>query len=122
MKLIMLSFMLSVTHVLLAQEQSESFVIYAYDHSYKVVAPERFAPGVTAVLENKTLGPLRGKFQKRNGTLIQHIAIAPQSTISVDLKLKENEQAYFVPFVPAFQEVELKFGSRAYQIPPIMRK
>jgi hypothetical protein len=117
MKITLFAVLLIYSLGLLAQEKSESFIVYAYDKSYKVVAPEVYSVGVAAVLENKTLIQLRGKFQKRDGTLIKHVAISPQSSISVDLQLQEGEMAYFVPYVPAFQEVELRFGQRAYEIP-----
>ena len=102
----------------LAAEQAETFVISVYDSYIKVVSPPKHRSSLSIIIENKMLSKMIAKVVNSKGDQIDVMTIPPTGFHSVNLKIKKNERLYFVPMTPAFQEVELIFGKKSYEIPP----
>lgn len=102
-----------------ALESSESFVVTANDDHFKVVGPVGWKQGTNMTLQNKTLvtiyGEIRAGVEQRKVT---SFSVKPGAFVSVDLELKKGESASLIPLSPSFQEVQLEFGRRPYEIPP----
>lgn len=95
----------------------KSFIIRIYSEYSKVISPRSFIPNISTILENKSQTLIRGRLQKNNGEVIRRLSLAPNKTISVNLKLNKGEFAYFIPESPPFQELELSIGNNTYAIP-----
>src|SRR3989339_1740970 len=107
-----MTFIIFLSSPLLSEERSESFWIQAHDTYIKVLAPEQYTPGITVILSNKTLARLLGKVVTASGKVLQFVTIDSEESVSVKIDAISKESVFFVPLVPAFQEVELKFGKK----------
>lgn len=99
-------------------ERSDAFIVTAYSNKLAIVAPQRFDPRVNVIVENKTLISLLGKIESGQGNVLSYISVPSGKTRSVEVGRKLKEKLYFIPLAPAFQKVELKVGSKPYEIPP----
>jgi hypothetical protein len=95
----------------------KSFIIRIYSDYSKVISPRKFTSNISTILENKSQILIRGRLQKNNGEVIRRLSLAPNKTMSVNLKLDKGESAYFIPESPPFQELELSIGNNTYEIP-----
>ena len=55
---------------------------------------------------------------RANGEKIEIMTLPSGGFKSVEINIKKQDRIYFIPLVPAFQEVELIFGKKSYEIPP----
>ncbi len=113
-----LIFLLTLSEAVFSQEHSESFWVQAHDTYIKVLAPEQYSKGITVIISNKTLSRLLGKIVTASGKVVQFVSIDSEENMAVNIDVISKEAVFFVPLVPAFQEVELKFGKKTYEIPP----
>lgn len=118
LKSLFLIFLLGINS-LYGMESSESFVVTAYDDHFKVVGPVGWKQGTNMTLQNKTLvtiyAEIRAGQEKRK---VSSFSVKPGAFVSVDLELKKGESGVLIPMSPSFQEVQLEFGRRPYEIPP----
>ena len=98
-------------------ERSDAFVVRLYDKRIRVLAPKKFDPSISVIVENKTLVKSISRIEKEGGVVIQHFSVMPGSFKAIDLKIKKGEVIYLVPLSPPFQRVELVTGRRPYEIP-----
>lgn len=109
---------LSLLYSTLAMSQSkvDTFVIEIQDRSMKVSSPEKKKPFLTVLVENRSLSDQVGKFMVK-GKNLKFVSIASGKSETVEIENKSGGPVYFVPLSPAFQDVELIFGKKAYEIP-----
>ena len=101
-----------------AEVKADTFLITVYDDHYKVVSPPKREKQFTAIIENKTLTALVGRYQNHQGKVLKFISVDAGKFNSTQLNFELDEKIYFVPLSPSFQEVLLEVGKEAYEIPP----
>ncbi|MCO4792286.1 MAG: hypothetical protein KC493_01145 [Bacteriovoracaceae bacterium] len=101
-----------------AYEKADAFMVTLLERRIKVLSPNSFNSPQGIVIKNKTLVKVVGKFVDDNNKTIKFLAVESGETKSVELKFKKSRKIYFVPLAPSFQEVELVFGKKAYEVPP----
>ena len=99
-----------------AQVKTETFVIEIQDRSMKVTSPEKKKPFLTVLVENRSLSDQVAKFMVK-GKNLKFVSIPSGKSQTVEIENKSAGPVYFVPLSPAFQDVELIFGKKAYEIP-----
>jgi hypothetical protein len=95
---------------------NEAFIIQINDRSMSVVTPTTKRALFSVVVENRSLSDQIGKFTA-NGKILKFVSVKTGASETVELENKTAAQVVFVPVSPAFQEVELIFGKKAYEIP-----
>ena len=100
----------------LAAPQIDSFFIKVDDRKIEVNAPKKRTTIFSVIVENKSLTDQVAKFVAGSETL-KFINVPSGKTESIELFNKTNKNVFFVPVSPAFQEIELVFGKKAYEIP-----
>lgn len=100
-----------------AQPVPETFIIQINDRNMVILSPEKKRNPFTVVVENRSLSEQLGKFTV-NGKLLKYVTVKSGSTEPVEIENKSGTNVFFVPVSPAFQEAELIFGKKAYEIPP----
>jgi len=110
-------FLLMMSNVVWATPKTEVFYIRVSDRKIEVNSPEKKSQIFSVIVENRSLTDQIGKFVAGDQTL-KFVSVAAGKTESVDLLNKTSKNVLFVPISPAFQEVELVFGKKAYEIPP----
>lgn len=111
--------LLVLTHLpmVFGQVKPETFVVQISDRSMAINAPEKRRPVFSVLVENRSLSDQVGKFTVE-GKILKYISVKSGQTGSVEIENKTNANVVFVPVTPAFQEAELVFGKKAYEIPP----
>lgn len=99
-----------------AEPTSESFVIHIADRNLKVVAADKRREIFAVLIENRSLSDQVGKFIV-NGKNLKFVTVRSGSSETVEIENKTSSSVIFVPVSPAFQEVELIFGKKSYEIP-----
>ena len=102
----------------IASEKGESFLVRSFDDHIQVIAPQKYFPDQTVVIENKTLLKLIGKLQTKDLEQVRHVAIEPGKYQSLKIPNPNQGPLVFIHLSPSFQEVELRIGQEAYEIPP----
>ena len=115
MRLLFLTFILVISARALAKGP-DSFIIQIQDRSMKVSSPEKKSSVLTVLIENRSLSDQVGKFMVK-GKNLKFVSIPSGKNETTEIQNKNGAQVYFVPLSPAFQEVELVFGKKAYEIP-----
>jgi hypothetical protein len=98
------------------QAKTESFVIQIFDRNMTVLSPENKRAIFSVLVENRSLSDQVGKFIVQ-GKILKFVSIKSGGSEPVEIENKTNESVVFVPVSPAFQEVELVFGKKVYEIP-----
>jgi hypothetical protein len=109
-------FLLFLPVLSFAQVKPEGFVIQINDRSMSVLSPLKPKKLFSVIVENRSLSDQVGKFQAGNANL-KFISVQSGKSEVVEIENKTNAQVVFVPVSPAFQEVPLLFGKKAYEIP-----
>jgi hypothetical protein len=113
MKLLMFLFLASNAF---ADVKVEAFIIQLKDRSLHVLAPQKKRDFYPVIVENLSLSDYLGKFSV-DGKLLKYVAVKPGKSETVEIENKTGRNVIFTPVSPAFQEVELIFGKRSYEIP-----
>ena len=82
-----------------------------------VTSPKKWFAHQSVAIENKTLVKILGKVTT-NKKVLAHMSINAGKFQTVKIKAPRNEKVFFVSMAPAFQEIELRPGSKYYEIPP----
>lgn len=104
------------TSICFADSKSESFIVQIDDRRMKVIAPDKPKNKFAVLLENRSLSEQIGKFIV-NGKNLKFVTVRSGYSESVEIENKTSSTVIFVPISPAFQEVELIFGKKSYEIP-----
>ena len=102
--------------MVMAQVKSESFVIQIQDRSMNVISPDKERAQFSVVIDNRSLSDQVGKFMV-SGKVLKFVSVKSGKTATVEMENKSKSNVTFVPVSPAFQDVELRFGKKAYEIP-----
>ncbi len=100
----------------LAQVKPEGFIIQVNDRSMYVLSPEKKKVIFSVIVENKSLSDQVGKFVVGN-KILKFISVRSGKSETIELENKTSSPVVFIPVSPAFQEVPLNFGKKAYEIP-----
>jgi hypothetical protein len=101
----------------LGQVKSEGFIVQINDRTMKVISPEKPRSMFAVIVENSSLSDQVGKFTVGN-KILKFVSVPSGKTETVEIENKSSAPVIFVPVSPAFQEVPLLFGKKAYEIPP----
>lgn len=101
-----------------AKELQETFVVTLFDKYVKVVSPDKFHNKLSIIIENKSLVKVHGKVDYDSAKESLFVAVFPNETRTVEISPEQNDKIVFIPQAPPFQEVELIFGRKSYEIPP----
>jgi hypothetical protein len=99
-----------------AQVKPEGFIIQINDRSMHVLSPDRDKNIFSVIVENRSLSNQIGKFMV-GSKILKFISVQSGKSESVEIENKSGSSVIFVPVSPAFQEVPLNFGKKAYEIP-----
>lgn len=99
-----------------AQVKTEGFIVQINDRSMNVLSPEKKKNMFTVIVENRSLSDQVGKFTVGN-KILKFVSVDSGKSETVEIENKSNTPVVFVPVSPAFQEVPLLFGKKAYEIP-----
>lgn len=97
--------------------KTEAFIVQINDRSMYVLSPDIKRNIFSVIVENKSLSDQTGKFVAGHKNL-KYLAIKAGKSTTVEIENKSSETVIFIPLSPAFQEVPLHFGKKAYEIPP----
>ena len=100
----------------LAQVKSDTFVVQINDRSMSVLSPEKKKDLYSVIVENRSLSDQIGKFTVGK-KLLKYVSVKSGKTETVEIENKTGRSVFFVPVSPAFQDVELLFGKKAYEVP-----
>lgn len=99
-----------------AAPSGEAFLIQINDRNMVVTTPSTKNKTFAVIVENKSLTEQVAKFVL-NGKALKFISVAPGNSESVEIENPSARNVTFVPVSPAFQDVELIFGKKSYEVP-----
>lgn len=99
-----------------SQVKTEGFIIQVNDRSVSVLSPEKKNTLFSVIIENRSLSDQVGKFIV-GSKILKFVSVASGKSETVEIENKSQTPVVFVPVSPAFQEVPLLFGKKAYEIP-----
>jgi hypothetical protein len=99
-----------------SQVKTAGFIIQVNDRSVYVLSPEKKNPLFSVIVENRSLSDQVGKFIV-GSKILKFVSVASGKSETVEIENKSQSPVVFVPVSPAFQEVPLLFGKKAYEIP-----
>lgn len=102
---------------LAAAPKSEVFIIQVMDRRMSVISPEKERKLFSVIVENRSLSDQVGRFEAR-GKLLKYVSVPSGKSESVEIENSTGAPVTFIPVSPAFQDVELIFGKKAYEVPP----
>jgi hypothetical protein len=94
----------------------EAFRVRLRDRSIEVKAPAKRTELFAVIIENQSLSPQIAKFMLKDSTL-KFISVDAGSSETVEIENKTADPVVLVPVSPSFEEVELLFGKKDYEIP-----
>ena len=100
-----------------AAPKTEVFIIQVMDRKITVLSPDAQRKLFSVIVENRSLSDQVARFQVK-GKLLKYISVPSGKSESVEIENASGSPVTFVPVSPAFQEVELTFGKKAYEVPP----
>ena len=115
MKILFLLLVL-LTNLTQAQVKPETFVVQISDRSMMINAPEKRKTIFSVLVENRSLSDQIAKLTVR-GKLLKYVSVKSGQSEAVEVENKTDANVVLVPVSPAFQEAELTFGKKAYEIP-----
>ncbi len=99
-----------------AAPKTEVFIIQVMDRKMTVLSPDNHRKLFSVIVENRSLSDQVARFQVK-GKLLKYISVPSGKSESVEIENPTSSPVTFVPVSPAFQEVELTFGKKAYEVP-----
>jgi hypothetical protein len=109
-------FLLLFSELVWSSVKTEGFVVQIADRSMIVHSPEQKKSMYSVVVENRSLSDQIGKFVIGN-KILKFVSVQSGKTETVEIENRTSSPVVFVPVSPAFQEVPLLFGKKAYEIP-----
>ena len=107
---------LLVPLLLQAAPVTEAFVVQINDRSMSVLSPTKKKDFFSVIVENRSLSDQVAKFTVGK-KLLKYVAVKSGKSETVEIENKSSTPVTFVPVSPAFQDVELQFGKKAYEVP-----
>lgn len=109
-------FLLLVSFSAWAVPSKDTFIIQLNDRSVNVYPMEKKRVLYSVIVENRSLSDQIGKFMVA-GKAVKFVSVKSGVSESVEIENKTNTNVIFVPVSPSFQDVELVFGKKAYEVP-----
>ncbi len=109
-------FLLLLPVLSFAQVKTEGFIIQINDRSMSVLSPVKKKALFSVLIENRSLSDQVGKFVV-GSKILKFVAVKSGKNEAIEIENKTSEPVVFIPVSPAFQEVPLMFGKKAYEIP-----
>ena len=109
-------FLLLLPVLSFAQVKTEGFIIQINDRSMSVLSPMKKKAMFSVLVENRSLSDQVGKFVV-GSKILKFVAVKSGKNEAIEIENKTSEPVVFIPVSPAFQEVPLMFGKKAYEIP-----
>ena len=109
-------FLLLLPVLSFAQVKAEGFIIQINDRSMSVLSPMKKKAMFSVLVENRSLSDQVGKFVV-GSKILKFVAVKSGKNEAIEIENKTSEPVVFIPVSPAFQEVPLMFGKKAYEIP-----
>lgn len=106
-----------LTGHLWGQGHNPSFILKLTDGGVSVSSPEKKMNLFSVIIENNSLTDQVAKFVSGNNNL-KFVTIESGKSKTIEIENKGTQPVFFVPMSPSFQEVELKFGKKTYEVPP----
>jgi len=97
--------------------RTDHFVIKIYERSVIVESLDKVKDVFQVVIENKTLAPQIGKIMVGEKNMV-FFNIPADRTHSLTIDNTQRKKVIYYPLSPSFQEVELIFQKKQYEIPP----
>lgn len=101
-----------------AYESPDAFIVKVFNEKVRVLSPKKFDSPMSVIIENKTQVTIKGRVTTESGSSEEFISLDAGKSTSIKLKNLDKEKLFFVPMSPPLQKVELKLGSKPYEIPP----
>ncbi len=99
-------------------EERDGFVVTFFDKKVKVLTPTKEGAEVGLSLENSTLGQLSGKVISGTSEVIAYFTLETHGHRNISVGAYLKKRVFVIPLNPPGQEIELKIGRPAYEIPP----
>lgn len=99
-----------------AAPSTDVFIIQVMDRRMTVLSPDKEKKLFSVIVENRSLSDQVARFQV-NGKLLKYISVPSGKSESVEIENTSGSPVTFIPVSPAFQDVELTFGKKAYEVP-----
>lgn len=99
------------------QTHNPTFIIKLTDAGLRISAPEKKMKMFSVIVENNSLSDQVAKFVTNNQNL-KFMTVEAGKSQTVEIENKGGASVFFVPISPSFQEVELIFGKKTYEVPP----
>ena len=99
-------------------ESPDAFIVKVYDQKVRVLSPVKYDPELNVIVENKTRVTLKAKLVTETESNVEFLSLEAGRTTNIKLKNLDKEKVFFIPLSPPLQKVELKLGSKPYEIPP----
>jgi Trk K+ transport system NAD-binding subunit len=96
--------------------KTENFSIQFTEQGVAVRAPEKKRPIYSILIENNSLSNQVAKLSVKDKVL-KYISIRANDNSVVEIENTSDSPVVLTPLSPAFQEVELTYGKKAYEIP-----
>ncbi len=96
----------------------ESFRVTIHDRSVKLESPSKVIKIYSVIVENKSLSDVVAKFYSQ-GEDLKFVSVKANSSKSVEFSHSSKNLVYFKILSPAFQELALEAGKKAYEVPPV---
>lgn len=109
--------LLSVISLAQAAPKSDVFIVTVKDRRISVISPEKERKVFAVIVDNQSLSDQVARFESR-GKLLKYVSVPAGKSESVEFENTSGSPVVFVPVSPAFQDVELSFGKKAYEVPP----
>ena len=93
-----------------------AFILKLTDKGISVQSPDKTMKIFSVIIENHSLTDQVAKLVVGND-LVKFIRIDSGKSQTVEIDNKTAKSIFFVPVSPSFQEVELKFGKKQYEVP-----
>lgn len=100
----------------LAAPKTDVFIIQVMDRKMSVLSPDKERKLFSVIVENRSLSDQVARFEVK-GKLLKYISVPSGKSESVEIDNSSGSPVTFIPVSPAFQEVELTFGKKAYEVP-----
>lgn len=93
-----------------------AFILKLTDKGISIQSPDNVMKIFSVIIENQSLTDQVAKLVVGDD-VVKFVRINSGRSETVEIENKTSKTIFFVPVSPSFQEVELKFGKKQYEIP-----
>ena len=93
-----------------------AFILKLTDKGINIQSPDKGLKIFSVIIENQSLTDQVAKLVVGDD-VVKFVRINSGRSETVEIDNKTSKAIFFVPISPSFQEVELKFGKKQYEIP-----